>query len=130
MKRLALAAVVAACLSISSTALAATVPNGVYQTQITSGTYGGVLKGTWTISFAHGTYSVTDKGAPVITGVFKISGNEMTLTDKKGKDACPGSGTYSFKLAGNSLKFARVKDSKACTGRIVVLAGSFTKTSM
>ena len=50
------------------------------------------------------------------------------LTDKSGKDACPGKGVYSFKASGRSLSFKKVSDSNAkCAGRRTVLAATFTK---
>ena len=126
MKRLALGVVVAASLAASSTALAA-APNGTYKTRITSGALGGALKGPWTIAIKSGAYTVTDNGSTVIHGKYTVVGTKITFTDKTGKDACPGSGTYTFKLSGQNLKFTRVSDSSAnCAGRRVVLAGSFT----
>lgn len=130
MKRLAVAAALIASLSFCSMSLAATGPAGTYKAQITSGLYGGGLKGAWTIDFENGAYTVTDRGATVIHGVYTVSGTKMTFTDKSGKDICLGTGTYTFQLAGSTLKFTKIKDSKPCAARSAVLAGSFVKMSM
>jgi hypothetical protein len=120
MKRFALAISIVAALSLASVALAAG-PNGTYKTKITSNAVGGHLKGTWTIKFKSGAYTVTDNGTVVIHGKYTVSGSTMTLVDKTGPDKCPGRGKYKFSITGSSLKFTKVSDTSACVGRITVL---------
>ena len=120
MKRLAIIATAIGALGLASVALAA-APSGTYKTVITSKAYGGQLKGTWTIKFKSGAYTVTDKGATVIHGKYTVSGSKMSFKDTSGRDACSNKGVYKFSLAGSKLTFTKVSDTSACTGRIVVL---------
>jgi hypothetical protein len=88
------------------------------------------MKGTWTIAFKSGRYTVTDNGTTVIHGTYKISGDDVRLGHERGKDACPATGTYAFRRTGRTLKLTRVSDSNPnCTGRATVLASTFTKTT-
>jgi hypothetical protein len=128
MKRFALAVSVIAALGLCSVALAASTLSGTYKTKITSSALGGQLKGTWTIKFKSGGYTVAANGKVVILGKFSIKGSEITLKDKSGPDKCPAPGTYKFKLKGKTLKFTKVSDSNpSCAGRPIVLKGTFTK---
>jgi hypothetical protein len=128
MKRFAVVAVLLAMLAAASVASAAGTLSGTYQTKIGAKPLGGRLKGTWTIKFSHGNYKVSDNGTAVVHGKYTISHGKLTLAHESGPAACPGSGTYTFKLSGKKLTFTRVSDgSAACTGRATVLAGHFTK---
>jgi hypothetical protein len=133
MKRFALAVSVVLALALSSVALAAGTLSGTYKTKVTSTAEGGFLKGTWTIKFKNGTYTVTDNGKVVVHGKNTIKGSKITFQDTSGKFACVGSGTsgtYTFRLNGKQLTFTKVKESKkACAaGRVIVLTGGvFTK---
>ena len=120
MKRFALTISIVAALGLASVALAAG-PSGTYKTKITSNAVGGHLKGTWTIKFKSGAYTVSDNGTVVIHGKYTVKGSTITLVDKSGPDACPGTGKYKFSLQGSSLKFTKISDPSACEGRIVVL---------
>jgi hypothetical protein len=128
MRRLAIGITFAVALALCSVALAAGTLSGTYKTKIHTSALGGAVNGTWTIKFKSGAYTVTDNGATVIHGKYKLKGSKITLTDKSGKDACPAPGTYSYKLSGKTLKFTKVSDSNpACVGRVTVLGGKFTK---
>jgi opacity protein-like surface antigen len=128
MKRLAVVAVLLAMLIMASVAAAAGTLSGTYQAKIGAQPLGGKLKGTWTIKFSHGNYKVSDNGTAVVKGKYTISGAKVTLGHESGPAACPGSGTYTFKLSGKKLTFTRVNDgTAACAGRATVLAGHFTK---
>jgi ABC-type xylose transport system permease subunit len=127
MKRLIIAASVAATLTLASVALAAVTLHATYKTTITSSAAGGALKGAWTIKFEHPNYTVTDNGAVVIHGKYTIKGTTITFRDKTGKDVCPGAGKYTINKTGTTLTFTRISDTTACLGRETVLAGTFTK---
>ncbi|HWF34715.1 MAG TPA: hypothetical protein VG295_05075 [Solirubrobacteraceae bacterium] len=130
MKRFIIALSCLLALGAASGALAAGTLSGTYRTKIHTSALGGAVNGTWTLAFKSGAYTVTDNGAVVIHGRYTITGDKITLRDKSGKDACPGSGTYKFALTANKLKFTRVRDPKpACVGRVTVLAGKFTKVA-
>ena len=128
MKRLAIIATVIGALGLASVALAAT-PSGTYKTVVTSTAYSGALKGTWTVKFASGAYTVTDDGTTVIHGKYTVSGSKMTFQDKSGKDKCAGKGVYKFSLHGSKLTFTKVSDGSTCVGRVIVLTShTLTKT--
>ncbi len=130
MKRLAIVTTVLAALALASAALAASKVSGTYQTKLHSNALGGLLNGTWTLSFKGGKYTVADNGKAVIDGKYTIKGNKVTLRDKSGPDACPAAGVYKFKLKGKTLKFTKVSDpNPACQGRVIVLKSAFTKVS-
>jgi hypothetical protein len=129
MKRLAIVVAVVAGLALCSVALAAGTLSGKYKTKVHTSALGGQLNGTWTIDFKSGGYTVTDQGKVVLHGKDSIKGTKISLTDTRGADKCPGTGTYKFKLKGKALKFTKVKDSAACAGRATVLSGAFTKVS-
>jgi hypothetical protein len=130
MKRVATVVVLIAVLVMASAALAKGSLSGTFKTKIGPGPLGGQLKGTWTIKFKNGAYTVTDNGSTAITGAYTIKGTKVSLGHEHGPDACSTTGTYSFKITGSKLKFTRVKDSTTnCAGRVAVLAGSFTKVS-
>jgi hypothetical protein len=126
LKRFLVVASLVGVLAPASVAAAAGTLSGTYRTTIHSNALGGDLKGTWTIAFKSGTYTVTDNGKAVLKGKITAKGSRLTWKDKSGPDSCPTAGVYTFKLNGSKLKFTRVSDS-ACTGRATVLAGSFTK---
>lgn len=120
-------AVMAVGLGLSAAAVAAGSPSGTYKGNVTSVALGGVLKGTWTLVFKSGRYSVADNGKVVIRGKYSISGTKITLGHETGPAACAATGTYTFKIAGQTLRFIRISDT--CAGRKTVLAASFTKVS-
>jgi hypothetical protein len=121
MKRFVLVASIIAALGLSSAALAAATLSGTYKTKLHTSALGGALNGTWTIKFKSGAYTVTDNGAVVVKGKYKIKGSKITLTDKTGKDVCPGSGTYKITKHGTKLKLKKISDTSACAGRVLVL---------
>jgi hypothetical protein len=128
MKRLAILTMLLAMMAMSSVAAAAGTLSGTYQTKIGAKPLGGQLKGTWTIKFSHGNYKVSENGATMVRGKYTISHGKLSLGHESGKAACPGTGTYTYKISGKKLKFTRVSDGTApCAGRAAVLAGHFTK---
>lgn len=124
MKRLIAIAVTLAALGLASVALAAG-PSGTYRTKITSSALGGGVKGTWTISFARGTYTVRENGSLIVRGRYATKGSEILLQDTSGSDACEGKNTggiYKFAIHGKSLKLTKVSDRSSCAkGRVIVL---------
>ncbi len=129
MKRLAIALSLVATLALCAAALAAGGLSGSYTTKIGSKPLGGQLKGTWTITFKNGKYSVAENGTTLVHGKYTISNGKITFGHETGQISCKPSGVYSFKLTGKKLKFTRVSDSSSsCEGRAAVLAGNFTKS--
>jgi hypothetical protein len=117
-------AVVAAALAASSVALAGSTLPGSYTTKIASPAQ---FKGTWDITFAKaGTYRVVDNGQMLIKGRYTTAGSKITFGHETGSGACAASGVYSWTRAGKTLRFTRTHDAAACSGRIGVLAHTFT----
>jgi hypothetical protein len=130
MKRLAVVTVLllTAVLALSAAASASGTLGGSYRTKIGTAPLGGQLKGTWTIKFSHGNYTVSSGSTVVVKGQYTISGSTVKLGHESGPLACASTGTYKYKISGKKLKFTRVSDgSSACGGRAAVLAGHFTK---
>lgn len=124
----AILAVLAAGSLAASSALAAGGPAGTYKTRIGAKELGGQLRGTWTITFRRGAYTVRDNGKPAVRGRYALKGHRITLADKSGPAACRPKGVYTYRLSGKHLTFKRVSDSSpSCTGRAHVLAHRFTK---
>jgi hypothetical protein len=117
-------AVVAAALAASSVALAGSALPGSYTTKIASPAQ---FKGTWSLTFAKaGTYTVVDNGHVLVRGRYTTAGTKVTLGHETGDGACAASGVYAWKRAGKTLKFTRSHDAPACSGRIGILAHTFT----
>lgn len=128
MKRLAIAGSVVGVLALSPTVLAAAGLTGTYKTKVTSSALGGQLKGTWTINLRSPNYTIADSGTVVVRGKYSIKGTRITFKDKSGLAACSNRAVYRYALTGNQLRFTKVKDSStSCPGRILILAGTFTK---
>ncbi len=67
-----------------------------------------------------GAYRVTHSSGVGVTGTYKISGDQIELTDQSGDIVCPGAaGKYKWKQDGESLIFSVVDD--ACDGRVEAL---------
>ena len=131
MKKLAAFALAVPVLALASAAAAANSPlHGVWQTTVSSPAP--ALRGTWLISFApNGAYAVVKKPntkALMVGGTSTVSGATLTMTDREGPASCSGStarARYSFKITGKTLKLTKI--SEPCTGRSVILAGTFTR---
>jgi hypothetical protein len=128
MKRVFTAAVVVLSLALCSVAVAAVSLNGTWKEKVHSSALGGVINGTWTIKAKSGHYTVSFKGLVVDRGKYSVKGSKVSFKDTGGRDKCPGTGVYSYKLTAKALKFKAVKDSAACAGRRAVLtAGTFKR---
>jgi hypothetical protein len=111
-------------LGVSPAAVAADRLSGSFRTRIASGQ----LAGTWVIKFSHGNFRVSYRGDSVVRGKYRVSGRRVRLTDKSGRLACRGSGTYRFRRSGRGLDFTRVSERlPVCAGRATVLAQHFVK---
>lgn len=78
--------------------------------------------GPFTVSFeSDGKMSVTRDGEIVVEGVYSVSKDEITLTDKKGSMACleGGPGKFQWKFDGKALTFKTIEDD--CGGRASAL---------
>jgi hypothetical protein len=126
MKRIAAIFGLGSVLALCAVALASVALSGTYSTSIGKSAAG--VTGTWTVTFKSPKYTITDNGSTVVTGTYTLSGNKITVTDKSGKDACPGKGVYQYTAVSRSLTFKRISDPSAkCAGRRAVLAATFTK---
>ena len=121
MKRLVLATSVVAILS-AAPAQAGQRLTGRYKAKVTSSALHGEVRGTWILTFRHGYFIAVRNGRSFGREPFSVAGTRFTV---KPAGACPGSGTYSFKLSGRKLKFRLLKD--ACTPRRILLSYTFTK---
>jgi hypothetical protein len=130
-RRLLIAVVFVAALTLCSVAVAAANLAGTWKETIHSAALHGALNGTWTFKANNGTYHVADNGQPIVHGNYTIKGSKISLKDAGGTGKCPGTGVYRFKVSGKSLKFTLVSDkAAACIGRRTVLtAGTFKQTS-
>lgn len=83
------------------------------------GTYTATAYGaTWAIKYDDNKVSLARNGEIFIEGVYKVTGNEIEVTDERGPMACRDdqkTGKYTWKLEGKSLTFQKVKDE--CAGR-------------
>ena len=128
MRKLLLSACLVLALAVAPAALAASSLSGTYKTKVTSKADNGRLKGTWTVTFKKGTYTVKQNGKGVVKGKDTFKSGRVTFHDTSGPGKCPGTATYKYKVTGKKLKFTNVSDkSKACIGRETVLKGTFTK---
>jgi hypothetical protein len=130
-KKLAAFLLVVSAVVLAATAAAATSPlHGVWQTKIKSAAPS--LNGTWLLSFSpSGAYAVVKKPntkALMVGGISTASGTTVTMTDREGPASCPGASArakYSFRITGKKLKLTKI--SEPCSGRGVILGGTFTK---
>lgn len=83
---------------------------------------GSYQSGPFTVTIAaDGTYRVVHAGGGAITGIYKVTGNQIEVTDQGGDFACfDGAGKYSWKAEGDKLLFSLTED--PCQGRSRVLA--------
>ena len=96
----------AAWLAAGQSARAADLPKGTYTSS---------AQKDWSITFdGKGKYTVTRGKMAVVEGSYKVSGDELTLTDEKGplvsKNEDEKTGKYKWKLDGNKLTFKPVAD--------------------
>ena len=121
MKKIALAATIAAFLATAAQAAAPTLHAHVYSTRIT-GVSPAALNGTWTLSIQRTVFLVNKGTAPAVAGRLTIAGNKITFRDTGGPLACKGAqavGTYTWKLQGTKLTLTKVRDT--CAGRPLIL---------
>jgi len=73
--------------------------------------------GPFTISFKDGgVFQVTHSSGAGVTGTYKLSGDEVEVTDTGGDFACPdGTGKYSWKVENEELLMSLISDK--CDGR-------------
>src|ERR1700759_3044113 len=129
MRKLLVATCLVLALAGAPAALAGTAFSGTYNTAVTWAAVKGQRKGSWTIAFKKGTYTVKQNGKGVVKGKNTFKSGRVTFHDTSGPGKCPATGTYKYKVTGKKLKFTNVNDkSKACIGRETVLKGAFTKT--
>jgi hypothetical protein len=89
----------------------------LYAADFPQGTY---ASGEYTIVFADkGQFRVSTGDELVVEGEYTVKGEQLILTDKRGRLACTGEGmetaTYAWKYEGEMLTFSKVKDE--CPGR-------------
>lgn len=102
---------------LGTTTQAADFKTGTY-----SFTAGGVK---YSITF-HDTrkHTVSRGGEVVVEGSYKVTGDELELTDEKGQVACRGdqkTGKYKWKIEEKKLTLTKVED--GCEGRSNALSG-------
>lgn len=99
-------------------------PVGGYTTEREPGSVLPGVVGTWDISFrANATGFAELDGLSVASFTYRVTGNEIRLTDAGGPGTCPAgeeSGTYRWSTAGTTLSFTLISDD--CASRVDVLA--------
>jgi hypothetical protein len=79
---------------------------------------GSYESGPYTITFKEGgKYEVTASAGGGVKGIYKVSGNDVEVTDQDGDFACPDTvvGKYKWKVDGEKLVMTIIDD--ACEGR-------------
>jgi len=98
-------------------------PIGSYTAERPAGTVPAELVGSWNVSFdSDATGLILHNGATSVMISFRVTGQEIRITDLGGPGACPPpgqSGTYRWSLANQVLSFTDVDDE--CSGRRAVL---------
>ena len=123
--------VLATALGLAGSAAAATSPlHGVFETTVKGSAP--PLNGTWVISFApSGGYAVVrepDTKALQVVGSSTVSGGTVVVVDEKGPASCPGKiakAAYAWRLTATKLTLTKISD--PCSGRAVILGGTFTR---
>jgi hypothetical protein len=83
----------------------------------------------WAVAFTDkGKFTVSRNGAVAAEGSYRVTGDQIEVTDEKGPKAATvnKSGTYKWKLDGKKLTFTRVKD-EAGGRAAVITAGAWEK---
>jgi hypothetical protein len=120
-KSLAIAALGAVALGVTSAALAAGGVAGKYTTTIKSPSE---LKGKWALTLAKGgTYTVALNGEALARG--KYTATAKTITFSRENSPCVGAGTYAWKKSGKTLRLVRKREAPACQVRAAVLTRTF-----
>lgn len=93
------------------------VVTNLYAANFPQGTY---TSGEYTIVFADkGQFRVSSGEELVVEGEYVVKGEQLILTDKRGRLACAGEGmataTYGWKYEGEMLTLSKVEDN--CSGR-------------
>ena len=93
------------------------VVTNVYAADFPQGTY---TSGEYTIVFADkGQFRVSTGEELVVEGEYTVKGEQLTLTDKRGRLACTGedmqAATYTWKYEREMLTLSKVEDN--CSGR-------------
>ncbi len=93
------------------------VVTNLYGADFPQGTY---TSGEYTIVFADkGQFRVSTGEELVVEGEYTVKGDQMVLTDKRGRLACTGEGmknaTYAWKYEAETLTLSKVEDN--CSGR-------------
>ncbi len=130
MRRLAVAVSVVAMLAGSSIAWGIPTLSGTYRTTVTSHALGGLVKGSWTVTFNRGVFTAAKGGIVATNGSYSISGSKVTVRSARGQSRCPIASVYRYALNGSRLKFTLISGSStnpSCEARQIVLAGSLTK---
>ena len=85
---------------------------------------------TWAVTFdSKGKFKVTRDGQEGLTGSYKVTKDEVELTDEEGPFAGKGdlkACTYKWKLDGKKLTFTKVKDESESRSTIIT-AGAWDK---
>ena len=130
MRKLAASLALMSALGFAGSAAAASPLHGVFETTVKGSAP--ELNGTWLISFApNGAYAVVkepDTKALQAGGASTVSGHTVVLVDQEGPASCPGRmarGRYGWQLNGATLKLTKISD--PCTGRTIILGGTFTR---
>ena len=87
---------------------------------------GSYISGPYTLKFEpNGSFRVIKSGVALVEGTYRVNGDQLQITDKRGPFACTGkglaTGTYTWSVETGTLRFSKVQDN--CSDR----AQSFTE---
>lgn len=92
-------------------------------TEFKEGTYAVTAGDTrWAVKYESDKVTLTRNGEAVVVGIYKVTGNELEVTDEGGVMACGGgqkTGRYKWKMEGKRLIFEKLED--GCAGRASAL---------
>jgi hypothetical protein len=91
---------------------------------------GSYISGPYTLKFErNGTFRVTKSGVALVEGAYRVKGDQLQFTDKRGPFACAGkgqaTGTYGWTVEAEMLRLSKVEDS--CTDRAHSFADPWKK---
>jgi hypothetical protein len=104
--------------AVTAVALAGGFPAGSY------------ISGPYTLKFErNGALCVTKSGVALVEGTYRVKGDQLQFTDRRGPFACTGkgqaTGTYGWSIEAEMLRFSKLEDS--CTDRAQSFAEPWKK---
>ena len=101
--RLLRSAYIASLVAVTAVAVAGDFPAGSY------------ISGPYMLRFErNGVFRVIKSDVALVEGTYRVKGDQLQITDKRGPFACTGkgqaTGTYSWSIEAEMLRFSKVED--------------------